>query len=103
MKKIVLLISITALMSSCKMLRGVETAGNDHSWGVSCEHPIYVTTIAKDAKKVGGMYDASSLGLSLLFREAQEKYGTDVTISNLRWDVINGKRYSVVYDVVKCK
>jgi hypothetical protein len=34
---------------------------------------------------------------------AKKKYGEDVTIQNVRWDVKNKKNISAIFDVIKCK
>ena len=103
MKKVITIIAIVALFSSCKALRGVESLTETQAYGNSCEHPTYIATISKDADMVSGVYASGTLRLSSLVKEAQTKYGADVTISNVRWDLQNGKRRSVVYDVIKCK
>ena len=37
-----------------------------------------------------------------LLADARAKYGNEVTIQNVRWDYMNKKRISVIYDVIKC-
>ena len=103
MRKVLFIIAIATAFSSCKALRGTESFTEAQNYGKSCEHPTYVATVAKEAGVVGGARSASSLRLAVLLKEAQEKYGNDVTISNIRWDLQNGSRRSVIYDVVKCK
>ena len=43
--------------------------------------------------------------LATLLNDAKVKYGNDVTIQNVRWDLLTDKvtKVSVVYDVIKCK
>ncbi|HRH65473.1 MAG TPA: hypothetical protein PLU53_04190 [Bacteroidia bacterium] len=84
-------------------MRSIETNLESQGYGKACEHPDYIATVARDADQKGGVLNSVSLRMAVLLREAQAKYGNDVTIENVRWDLQNGKRRSVVYDVVKCK
>jgi hypothetical protein len=43
------------------------------------------------------------LTIAKLLKEAKSQFGDDVTISNIRWDYINTKRYAATYDVIRCK
>lgn len=101
-KTIGLAISVL-LLSSCAKIRSVETCTDSQAYGKACENPKYVATIARDADNVGSAYLSTSLRLAVLVKEAQAKFGDDVTVENVRWDLQNGKRRSVVYDVVRCK
>lgn len=103
MKKILLFIVVATTLSSCKALRGTESFTEAQSYGKCCEHPTYVATIGKEAGVLNGARTSSGLRLAVLLKDAQEKFGADVTISNVRWDLQNGSRKSVVYDVVRCK
>jgi hypothetical protein len=103
MKKIILLVAVIASLSSCKSIRGVETLKNAPDYSNSCTNPSYVATLAREADMVGGVYASGTLRLAPLLKEAQAKYGADVTIANIHWDMQNGKRRSVIYDVIKCK
>lgn len=103
MKKSLLIVSSILLLGSCAKMRSIETHLPEQSYGQACPKPEYVATIWRDADNRGGAYISSSIRLANLVKEAQEKYGKDVTIQNVRWDLQNGKRRSVVYDVIKCK
>lgn len=104
-----LLIALALALSSCAKLFSVESHNVEQAYGKACPNPTYVATIAKDADTVikhGGpdtTYKWNSLRLAALVKEAQTKYGADVTIENVRWDLEKGRRRSVVYDVVNCK
>jgi len=98
-----ILVALTVALSSCAKLRSIETHTEEQAYGKACSNPTYVATVARDADKLGAAYQSSSLRLAVLVKEAQDKYGADATIENVRWDLQNGKRRSVVYDVVKCK
>ena len=101
--KFLLALCSIVLFSSCAKLRSVETHTESQAYGKACESPKYVATVAREADNAGAAYLSTSLRLSVLLKEAQAKYGDDVTIENVRWDLQNGKRRSVVYDVVRCK
>ncbi len=97
------MVAVVVALSSCKAVRGVETVKNAPDYGNSCDHPSYVATLYREADMVGGVYASGTLRLAALLKEAQTKYGADVTIANIHWDIQNGKRRSVMYDVIKCK
>jgi hypothetical protein len=63
-----------------------------------------LTTLSTTLKvnEVSTSYDEESISLYNLLADAKAKYGNEVTIQNLRWDMKNKKRISVVYDVIKC-
>ena len=112
-KLLILLITICGMsvIHSCQVARSVESV-ESKSYGMACPSPIYIATVAKEAtldlarlkyEPDNPVISSGSLSLVSLFREAQAKYGSDVTIQNVRWDIKNGKRYAVLYDVIKCK
>ncbi len=103
MKKQLMIAGTMLMLASCAKMRSVETHVLEQSYGQACPKPEYVATIWRDADIRGGAYVSTSLRFANLVKEAQEKYGKDVTIQNVRWDLQNGKRRSVVYDVIKCK
>lgn len=103
MKKYILLFLAILGITSCTQMRSIETNLESQGYGKACEHPVYIATVARDADQMGGVLNSVSLRLAVLVREAQAKYGNDATVENVRWDLQNGKRRSVVYDVVKCK
>lgn len=105
-------------VTSCKTYT-VLNEPNTTTYGNSCPNPEYVGTMSKAVKNVkvvstptsGGenkystvaTIDQESISLYNLLSDAREKYGDNVTIHNVRWDMANKKRISVVYDVIKCK
>ena len=110
MKRLVTMCALCSILASCIAPKGIETHIESQNYGNSCENPSYIATIAKEGnsplKDSDGMYGTSSdikLTLANLVKEAQKRFGDDVTIANVRWDLENGKRKSVVYDVIKCK
>jgi hypothetical protein len=103
MKNVILIMAVVSALSSCKAVRGTETVKRAPDYGNSCEHPSYVASVTREADMVGGAYASGTLRLAVLLKEAQAKFGNDVTITNIYWDIQNGKRRSVIYDVVKCK
>lgn len=90
MKKVIVL-SLFALYSCATI------TPTTNSNGTACQHPQYIATVAK----LTGTTTVST-HLYTLTKEAQTNYGSDVTIQNIRYDRVNGKVVSVVYDVVKC-
>jgi hypothetical protein len=100
-----LIISIT----SCNSFSVITIS--DVNYGISCPNPQYVGTMYKSSSTIS-LNDSSAsfvnspfdLQLSALLKDARKKYGVDVTIQNVRWDVKNGKKkVGVVYDVIRCK
>jgi hypothetical protein len=92
---------------------------NPQSNASACPHPTYVATMSKSAKsKVVSSVPTSTgetknttvnsieqenITLFNLLADARTQYGNDVTIQNIRWDMKNKKRLSVIYDVIRCK
>jgi len=104
MKKIYLLLFCFGiiLLFSCNTSKYlVSTFSPDGGNGTACPAPIYIATVSKDA----GVYNQEALTLASLLKDAKAAYGSDVTIQNVRWDVLSDKvtKVSVIYDVVKCK
>lgn len=104
-----MLIAVVMGLVSCITMRSVETLVESQAYGSACEKPTYVTTVSMEAHYSGssstgtGFYNSESLRVASMLKEAQSKFGPDVTISNIRWDLQDGKRRSVVFDVIKCK
>ena len=77
----------------------------------TCSQTTYLGTMSKSVKftsletKNNTSYynDQNSISLFDLLADAMAKYGNEVFIQNLRWDMKNKKRISVVYDVIKYK
>jgi len=114
MKKIftiLLTILIASFLSSCvsysvsqRSLHHKDIMSED-MYGPSCPSPIYIATMgasAYDGNPDSIIYEKKITLFSLL-NIAQEKYGKDVTIQNVRWDKRNRKKVSVIFDVIKCK
>ena len=94
--------SVIMLLVSCNTSRYmVATFSPDGGNGTACPAPTYIATVSKTA----GTYSQETLTLASLLKDAKAAYGNDVTIQNVRWDVLSDKitRVSVIYDVVKCK
>ncbi|MEI7580053.1 MAG: hypothetical protein WCJ58_08565 [bacterium] len=101
-KYIGLLLFLAIGLSSCDTSRYiVNTFSPDYGYASACPDPIYIATVSKTA----GTHDQKSLTLATLLNDAKVKYGNDVTIQNVRWDLLTDKvtKVSVVYDVIKCK
>ena len=48
-------------------------------------------------------FNQQRLTLVSLLSDARVKYGEEVTIHNIRWDITNKKKKTgVIYDVIKC-
>jgi len=108
MKKFYFIIAIllVGLMQSCSTYT-VTTFQPDQNNGSDCPNPIYIGTMAKSSFTPSitseGAYNQKSLTLYQLLLDARKKYGEDVTIHNVRWDVNGKEKVSVIYDVIKCK
>ncbi len=97
--------------TSCNSYSDVRTSSAENSYGSYCNNPQYVATLYKaygvlPNDSTGSFVTSPSYDLQIttLLKDARRKYGSEVTISNLRWDVKNGKKkVGVVYDVIKCK
>lgn len=108
-KHILSVISGSLFLISCSTY-GVKSSNlsNDLNYGQACPNPAYVATMVLQPKASVDAY-GKSLSLSNYTLEecvvsAKAKYGDDVTIMNVRWDIKNGnKRISAIFDVVKCK
>lgn len=110
-KHILSVISGSLFLISCSTSTyGVKeyNLSNDVNYGQACPNPAYVATMFLQPKSSVDAY-GKSLSLSNYTLEecvvsAKAKYGDDVTIMNVRWDIKNGnKRISAIFDVVKCK
>lgn len=109
--KILMFFSLILLFSSCSYYT-VTSFQPDQNNGTDCPNPIYIATISKSAEIIkisgdGSGYsdlDQKSMTLVSLLDDARKKYGEDVTIHNIRWDIKNGKKKTgVIYDVIRCK
>ncbi len=95
----------------------VSTLAGDAGNGSACPTPTYIATVSKTAgvyvqetlistvSETAGVYGQETLTLASLLKDAKAAYGNDVTIQNVRWDVLSdkGTKVSVIYDVIKCK
>lgn len=84
----------------------------DKQNGIACYSPVYVGAMGKivSSSTTPGSYgkpiteyNQESLTLYQLLSDARQKYGADVTIQNVRWDIKNKTRISAIYDVINCK
>lgn len=108
-KPFFLLFILGMFLASCSIYR-IEGSSieRDTIYGQVCETPTYVATMGLEPTVVYDAYgNAISTGKYTLLdclNAAQEKFGNEVTIVNVRWDIKNkGKRKSAIFDVVKCK
>jgi hypothetical protein len=117
MKKIILVFICIAFITSCNTY-SVVIEPNSNTYGIACPHPTYLGTMSKSAKLTVpettlpislesknssiSYYKQESISLFTLLDDARAKYGFEATIQNVRWDMKNKKRISVVYDVIKC-
>jgi hypothetical protein len=99
--QVTILVFVFFALSSCS--RYSVLVLNDANYGAACPNPIYIATMSRTATN----YNQEALTLASMLDEARTKYGSDVTIQNIRWDVAtsNGKptKVSAIYDVIKCK
>ncbi|MFN4812008.1 MAG: hypothetical protein ACK5HE_03455 [Bacteroidota bacterium] len=76
---------------------------HEDMYGAACPGPIYIATMGVDATTSDTITEQRTLTLYNLLAVAKKKYGEDVTIQNVRWDVKNKKNISAIFDVIKCK
>jgi hypothetical protein len=76
---------------------------HEDMYGAACPSPIYIATMGVDATTSDTITEQRTLTLYNLLAVAKKKYGEDVTIQNVRWDVKNKKNISAIFDVIKCK
>lgn len=116
MKKILficLFLSSGALIQGCRY--GIMSFSQDEVYGSSCPNPKYVTTmyykgISKITQDENGFPAIDEIALpkdftlSNILKMAKDKHGQDVTINNVRWDVIgrSRRRVGVIFDVIQC-
>jgi hypothetical protein len=109
--KLAIFVTVIAFFSSCSSYT-VSVFQPDQNNGSNCPNPIYIGTMSKSAKVIaknsdGSSYigfDQSTMTLVSLLDDARKKYGEDITIHNIRWDIKNGKKkIGVIYDVILCK
>ena len=94
-----------ALISSCSTYT-ISSFHPDQNNGSACPNPVYIATMSKASGFTinGNWVGEESLTLFSLLHDAQKKYGNDVTIQNVRWDIRNkNTKVSVIYDVITCK
>ena len=73
-----------------------ESFYQQKNYGQHCPNPKFVTSVY-----LSGAYDKVSLHQCL--KLAKEKYGDDVSINNVHWDIFQDRKFGVIFDVVKCK
>jgi hypothetical protein len=100
---------LSTLILSCdtykvnqRMLLGQEINHED-MYGQACPHPTYIATMGVDATTTDTITEQRNLTLYNLLAVAKKKYGEDITIQNVRWDMKNKKNISAIFDVIKCK
>jgi len=113
MKKPIALFSLLFALTACKSYYSIvtaPTAAPENYYGKACTSPVYVATIAlsSDSRSFPEptervVYNQEIMTLTELLFYARKKYGKDVTIDNIRYDVRNGRTIvGVVYDVIRC-
>ncbi len=104
--KVFVFFAFVVVLSGCNKFT-IATFQPDQNNGSDCPNPTYIATMSISAwvnidDEMG--FNQKSMTLVSLLAEARKKYGDDVTIHNIRWDIKNGKKKTgVIYDVIKCK
>ena len=102
-KKIGLVILTSIFFSACATSHYNETSiamdQPQAGYGVACPTPKYIATESAYSSRT---FSASHLSVAELLVQAKEKYGSNVTIQNIHWDLLNGIRVSATYDVITC-
>lgn len=125
MKKLnYLLLLIVLFSSSCATYNYQATSSDEAFAKIYCKNPEYLETntlIVGESRREkitsekfnqnqnGDILDwvritPSDLTISEITSYVQSKFGKDVTISNLRWDIeVPNKKIGATFDVIRCK
>jgi hypothetical protein len=130
MKKLnCLLVLIVLFLSSCAsydIQTDIQTTSSDEAFTkVYCKNPEYletktlivgelrrekVTSEKFNQNQTGDVLDwvkitPKDLTISQIISNIQSKYGKDVTISNLRWDIEKFSKVKIgaTFDIIRCK
>ena len=112
------------LFTSCYQ-HTVIALNNENEFNITyCKTPEYITTqsrilgaekIIYSTQIINGVIKTDSIikpfqfineydmTVAKILKDAKSQFGNDITVSNLKWDYINTKRYAVTYDVIRCK
>lgn len=85
-----LIICLCLLLSKCTVYN-TETF-TQPLYSSPCENPTLVES----------MYSDNFMTLSEILKYSKTKFGNDVSIVNVHWDVFDGERKSCIFDVVRC-
>ena len=95
MKNLLILCLCTILFVGCRMTNE-SFVQKKFQYGEYC----------KDAKLVESVYSPNYLNLSQILKYAKDKYGKDVSVANVHYDVkvspFGSKRKSSIFDIVRC-
>ncbi len=80
-----------------------KDVNHEDMYGQACPNPTYIATMGVDATTTDTITEQRNLTLFNLLAVAKKKYGEEVTIQNVRWDMKNKKNISAIFDVIKCK
>lgn len=89
----------------------IGTNQPEQGYGKACPNPTYIATETAYAsysesntndyaKKIVSV--SSNLWVANLLLLAKKNYGQNVTIQNIHWDTVDGKRVAATFDVVNC-
>ena len=98
MKRLLVLSLCSLLFVGCRMTNE-SFVQKEFQYGEYCE----------DAKLVESVYSPYYMNLAEILKYAKDKYGNDVSVANVHYDVkvtvfffYGSKRRSCIFDVVKC-
>ena len=91
MKKILLGLIVLVFVGCAST---TESFYQQKHYGQHCPSPKLVTSV---------YLSAPNMSLYKCLKIAKEKYGDDVSINNVHWDLEGGVKQSVIFDVIKCK
>jgi hypothetical protein len=100
---------LTIIITSCDTYKVAQRTilhreyDHEDMYGQACPNPTYIATMGVDATTTDTITEQRNLTLFNLLAVAKKKYGEEVTIQNVRWDMKNKKNISAIFDVIKCK
>ncbi len=123
-KVIIITLFLSVFLLGCYTHKGVSLNDENYNNISYCKNAEYIATnylvlgsskTTYNIQKINGVTKVDTINkpfsfvneydltIAKLLKEAKSQFGDDVTISNIRWDYINTKRYAATYDVIRCK
>ena len=94
MKKYLVIGLIAIIFAGCAVPTTTDSFFQEKNYGEHCPNPKFVASV---------YLNGINMKLYQCLQVAKEKYGDDVSINNVHWDIGKGIKRGVIFDVVKCK